>query len=111
MSRIDTLKAAAARFDIDLTDESGTSPDYNMGLLEALDAGKADRWMAVIESDEYELRFGVLHRSKRAAMDDLAGTATDPYGKFPVALVDLQTGQVWDQLIVKVTTGSVTATL
>lgn len=108
MSYITNLKLAAKRFGLLAEDEIA---DDN-SVANAIEDGECEeRWLTVIYSEEREINLGGLHAEKSDAFADLAGTVHNPYGYQPVALVDLESGDVFEQLAIEVQSGPVTAWL
>lgn len=95
---------AIDKFDIaaDLDDDG---PDYGADFIELLEdeSARFDRWLVLVYSDEYEFTFARCYGTKRDALSDLAGTVGDPYGKQPIALVDLDNGKAWTEFALKLT--------
>ncbi len=89
-NRLASLKKAIRRYDLMCEDDDDVAPvGYATDIEEALSGERIDRWLVVIYSDEYEVTFGSLCRTRADAEAEASASAGDGYGKEIQALVDL----------------------
>lgn len=104
MSRLDNLKRAVKHFEIDLECEI----DYSSDVVAALEDGVCEEgWLSVLHSEEYG-NFGNLFVTDDEALMDQLTPLDDEYGKTAVAVMNLDTGEIYGQPVFTPELGSVT---
>ncbi len=90
------LLKALKRYSINLQDDPAGYNDEIYPLLDGFSNVTVPRWLTVLYSEQYEISFAKPSASKSAAQQEAADSIGDGYGKYPLAIVDLDTGAAYE---------------